>query len=141
METAPTLKVEPFGQGMLTLHWDDVIEALRASGYDDIAIANMSGKLRSQRLISWGLWIDGMVSAIAVTGRVHNDFTNTYACAIHALHGNATKEQWQVALSHITDALKQQGYSSLCAFTDVPRVREICELDGWQTKHFCVKEL
>ena len=137
----PTVKVELFGQGMLTMFWDDIIEAVRASGYDEIAIANISGALRAQRYLAWGLWIDGKVQAIAVTGTVISDINGKPSAMIHAFHGHVTSEQWAEAMQQFEAALNQSGYAAVCAWTSVPRVVELSGALGWQHKTVCVKDL
>lgn len=132
--------MELFGQGMLTMFWDDIMDAVRASGYDDIAIANIAGALRAQRYMAWGLWINGKVQAIAVTSTIISDINGKMSAMIHAFHGHVTQEQWAEAMNQFEGVLKQTGFAAVCAWTTVPRVIELSTALGWKCKTVCIKE-
>jgi hypothetical protein len=133
-----TVAVELMEQGSITVHWDDLMDAARASipDCDDQTLCRIAKGLRSETLQAWAIWCAERVHAVMITQAAVRDIH------IVALRGNdLTLEDWQSAISAFCEFLRPYGIKRIVAITAVPRIIEIISSDGWRTKTYCEKDI
>lgn len=141
--------LEPLGQGMLTVQWDEIETAVRASIGDDAAtVANAMAAVRSHDLIVWAVWIPAegdpprRMGALLLTKETGDGFSGKRIMCLYAAHGyGLSASQWIETARALEAIARQAGYSRIVALTQNPRISEITYSCGWTNKTITTKEL
>lgn len=140
----PTITLEPLDQGGITLHFDELTTAIRASIPDctERIVANAMTGVRGKQLLAWAIWVGEMIHGYVLTQPMNAGYSGKQAMLIYALYSNdLTLDQWQEAISQLRDILREVGYIKICAITNNDRVREIVSTCGWKTSTYCELEV
>lgn len=141
------IHLEPLNQDRQTLHWDDILESLRASlSENELLVANAAVDIRAGRMLVWAVWepVDGdnSVRALVFTRFVVDGLDGIPAMLIYGLrtHG-LSEDQWIAVDRELSDACQRIGIQKMIAVTDSKRLGDTARLNGWNTRIYCEKEL
>lgn len=139
----PRLTLEAMHHGAVTVHYDDIQEAIRLSIKDnDWTVATAMQEIRARRLVVYAIWKNRKRHGILLVKPVADVFTGTNCLLLYGLHGSGMQiEEWQEASSMFEDIAKKRGYTRLIAMTKNERLITIAKLADWQCGTYCWKEI
>lgn len=141
-EAKKTITLEPLDQGGITLHFDELVQAVKASTPDGSpwVSANAMQALRGRAMTAWAVWSSEKIQGFAITRPIRNEGRQTLL--VYALWGHdLTLAQWQEAIDALCTTVKPLGFTRVMAITDSPRVLDIVRADGWRIRNLCEKEV
>lgn len=139
-----TVEVELLDHGGITLHWDELVSAVRASvpGCTERTVANVMLKVRAKRIQAWAVWIGEYVHAVLLTQPTNSNYADNKGLFIIALLGNdMSLDDWKIAIDVFRRHVKSHGIKKIGALTTVPRIVEIVNHSGWKTTTLCELEV
>ena len=128
-----TATLELLEQSGLNVHWDRVIAAVYEGepNIDPWAVADISLRLRSQRLFTFAMWLGEEVVGYVLFEPVI--LGEERAINVRALSGHdITLDQWKTFIAQAQLLFRVSGYRRMVCLTSNPRVLEIIEADGWK---------
>lgn len=131
------------GQGPITLHWDDIEDAIRTSinGTTELSLSRAMGDIRKGLLQVWGIWQDKKRRGLMLTRAVNDGYAG-HALLVYAMHGDGvTLDDWQDVAAQLSDSARDAGFKRIVALTDNERVLAIVRYAGWTVSNYCTKEL
>jgi len=142
-QTDQANKLELLGQGAITLHWDDIEDAIRASIKDttELSLSRAAGDIRKGIIKVFGVWRDGKRRGL-ILARPVNDGYSGHALLVYAMHGEGLKlDEWQDVAGQLADSAAAAGFRRIVALTDNERVLAIVRYAGWTVSNYCWKEI
>jgi len=143
--SSPKITLEPLDHGSITVHWDDIVEAVDIShqGCSWSTLANAMLAVRQKTLIVWAIWIGEDIQGFCLTQPAKTDYSGARAMFIYALHANdLSLDQWRDdVIPAFKDILRRVGYTKIVAVSSNPRIIEIIKHAGWQDKMLCETEI
>jgi len=137
------VKLEIFDQGMLTLFWDEIMEAAKAMAHHDVkTMALFAGQLRRQKLFVVGAWVGETLRGLAFIRQVTEGLYGMMAMSIDGLYGNGmTSEQWCEAIEMLAKIAKDCGFQKIIGQSDNPAVAAVAEAGGFRRIDLYIKDL
>lgn len=139
-ERQSNITLEVLDHGPMTVHWDELMDAVRASvpNCTEEIVAQAAIDLRRRTSIGWAIWIEGQVKGVCIA----RPNTQQACMLIYALYGHdLTMDDWVEVIRQFSDIVRPLGYRRISALTTNPRILEIVQHDGWKLSTYCEKEV
>jgi hypothetical protein len=137
-------RLELLDQDGMTLFYDEILTAIRASTDDETLVASIIHYLRGGHWTAWAVWVrrdeKQKCCAILLTQPVM-----TYGSPglhIFSLHGSGVKmDEWKEIFSQLEGYAREAGCKRITALTDNQRVLDITRENGMNECSYLEKEL
>jgi len=141
--TKARLNLELLTQGGITLYWDEIEDAIRAStkNLSELRMSRIARDLRIGKVYVFAIWINRKVHGLIVCQPSGESSTES-SLVITALAGKGIGlDDWQEASSGLESRARNAGFKKIVALTDNERMLTIAKLNDWTTSTCCYKEL
>ena len=139
-----TITLELLDQAGITLHYDDLVDAVKTSVPDCTpwTVAHSMMAIRGKQLLAWAIWVGERIQGVFITQPVSVGFAGDRGMFIYALRGNELEmDQWSEVIDQFSGIARRLNYTRLLAMTKNPRILEIVTQTGWTVSSFCEREI
>ena len=135
------IKLSRLDQGNITLFWDELERSIRESIPDctEHKVSAVFGQLRAGGLTAIGVWADGKIAGMIITG-VATDIGEPPTAVVYAIHGDLERGEWADAALQLENILITFGVCRIIGYTNEASGKLARDL-GWERKEYYVKEL